>query len=50
MGLSYDSLGEIMVQVAGLPMCLAGYGTENITAIGRAALYYGDINADGSLN
>ncbi|WP_104133054.1 hypothetical protein [Cryobacterium sp. M91] len=44
-------LGATMVAAVGIDACISGYGTSTDPAeIGQAALAYGDINWDGSLN
>lgn len=47
---NYESLGNIMLDAVGASDCEAGYGTTDPYWVGRYALGYGDINADGTLN
>ena len=39
-----------MVDSVGMEACLAGYLTEDLYWIGRYAVGYGDIDANGELN
>lgn len=48
--LLYADLGWIMVNRVGIELCEAGYGTRDTALIGEAAIAYGDINWDGTLN
>jgi len=48
--LQYIQLGEIMLREAGVGACQSGYGTTDPEWVGRYALQFGDINADGTLN
>lgn len=48
--MSLTELGQIMLEQAGSEACQSGYGTIEPDLVGEAALAYGDINADGSLN
>ena len=43
-------LGNIMLAEAGVQACEEGYGTADPEWVGRYALGYGDINADGTTN
>jgi hypothetical protein len=47
---NYAALGRIMLTHAGEDACFDGYGTVDPYWVGRYALEYGDINADGTLN
>ena len=47
---TYVELGAIMLVEAGADACQAGYGTIDPYFVGRAAVEYGDINMDGTLN
>jgi hypothetical protein len=47
---NYEQLGIIMLEAVGPADCEAGYGTTDPYYVGRYALGYGDINADGTLN
>ncbi len=48
--LTYIELGKIMLANAGEKACHMGYGTSDAESVGRAALDFGDINPDGTLN
>lgn len=48
--MTYTELGNIVLQSAGPEACEAGYGTTDPHWVGRYAISYGDINADGTLN
>lgn len=48
--LSYTVLGEIMLAEAGESACMSGYGTADPFYVGLAAIQFGDINYDGTLN
>lgn len=48
--MTYEELGKIMLTEAGEEACQNGYGTTDPYWVGRYALGYGDINADGTLN
>lgn len=47
---NFIKLGEIMLKEAGEKACQSGYGTTEPEWVGRYALSFGDINADGTLN
>ncbi len=47
---SLFALGSIMLKEVGEAACREGYGTTDPFWVGRAALDYGDINEDGTLN
>jgi hypothetical protein len=47
---NYEQLGTIMLNAVGQAECEAGYGTTEPYWVGKYALGYGDINADGTLN
>lgn len=47
--LSYEALGQIMLDTYGEEANLGGYGTTDPEWVGRAALEYGDIERDGTL-
>lgn len=47
---NYIRLGNIMLKEAGKDACESGYQTTDPYWVGRYALGYGDINADGTLN
>lgn len=48
--LTYAQLGAIVLAECGPDACREGYGTVEPAAVGRAAIAYGDVNADGTLN
>jgi hypothetical protein len=48
--LSLVELGNVMLREAGAEKCQAGYGTVDPEWVGRYALQFGDIGADGVLN
>lgn len=48
--MTFRELGLIMLEEAGEQACQEGYGTIDPEWVGRYALEYGDINADGTLN
>lgn len=50
MDLTLTELGNIVLAAVGKDACFAGYLTTDPAWVGRYALDYGDINADGSLN
>lgn len=47
---SFVELGEIVLNATSDVTCERAYGTSDPYFVGRAALEYGDINADGTLN
>lgn len=47
---NYVRLGTIMLKEAGEKACQDGYGSIDPAVVGRLALGFGDINADGTLN
>ena len=47
---TFEQLGQIMLDTVGVQSCLNGYQTEEPEWVGRNALAYGDINADGTFN
>lgn len=48
--MTYTQLGNIMLAEAGADACQEAYLTTDPKWVGRYALGYGDINADGTLN
>lgn len=48
--MTYETLGQIMLEQAGEDACQNGYLTIDPYWVGRYALGYGDINTDGTLN
>lgn len=48
--MTFTQLGNIMLAEVGVEACEAGYGSADPEWVGRSALAYGDINADGTLN
>ena len=49
-GPTFADFGQIVLDAVGAEACLSGYGTDSPEWVGRYALSYGDINADGTLN
>jgi hypothetical protein len=47
---TFTDLGNIMLEKAGAEACQSGYGTTDPEWVGRYALEYKDIEADGTLN
>jgi hypothetical protein len=45
----YARLGAIVLREAGEEACQAGYGTTDPEWVGRYAIYYGDIQPDGTM-
>ena len=46
----YEALGRIVLNDAGDAACVEGYGTADPYWVGRYALQFGDVNADGTVN
>lgn len=47
---SYADLGNIVLTEIGAEECWKAYDCVEPAMVGRMALIYGDINADGTLN
>lgn len=46
----FIAIGKAVLAECGEDACREGYGTTDPEWVGRYALMYGDVNADGTLN